>query len=208
MAAVYTELDDRLIKFITSQPLFFVATAPCLDESGMGGHVNVSPKGYRDTFAILDPLTVAYLDLTGSGAETIAHLRQNGRITIMFCSFDRAPKILRLYGTGRVIVPEDPSWPEFAAWFPAQDELGAGAGAGAGGGAGLGVGMDRGNHRAIIVTSIDRIADACGYAVPVMDLVEERDVLTRWAERRSAEDLVDYRIKHNSVSIDGLPALS
>jgi hypothetical protein len=85
MAGVYSELDERLVKFIARQPMFFVATAPCLDDSGAWGHVNVSPKGYRDTFAVLDPLTVAYLDLTGSGAETIAHLRQNGRITIMFC---------------------------------------------------------------------------------------------------------------------------
>ena len=103
MATVYPELDERLIAFIKSQPMFFVATAPCLDEAGDGGHVNVSPKGYRDTFAVLDPLSVAYLDLTGSGAETIAHLRQNGKITIMFCSFGRQPKILRLYGTGRTV---------------------------------------------------------------------------------------------------------
>src|SRR5215472_5943309 len=118
MAVVYSKLDERLVKFIARQPMFFVATAPCLDDSGAGGHVNVSPKGYRDTFAVLDPLTVAYLDLTGSGAETIAHLRQNGRITIMFCSFDRQPKILRLYGTGRAVLPADPAWGELASHFP------------------------------------------------------------------------------------------
>ena len=118
MATVYSELDERLIEFILKQPMFFVATAPCLDESGDGGHVNVSPKGYRDTFAIIDPQTVAYLDLTGSGAETIAHLRQNGRITVMFCSFDRQPKIVRIYGTGQVILPDDPRWPELAGHFP------------------------------------------------------------------------------------------
>jgi len=192
MAQVFAELDDRLIKFMAGQPMFFVATAPCLDPSGAGGHVNVSPKGYRDTFVVLDPMTVAYLDLTGSGAETIAHVRQNGRITIMFCSFDREPKILRLQGTGRVIVPEDADWTEFAVSFP---------------GTGPGTGMDRGSHRAIIVVSIDRIADSCGYAVPRMDLIEERDLLTRWAERKSADDLVAYRVKHNRSSIDGLPAL-
>lgn len=281
MAKVYSELDNRLINFISSQPMFFVATAPCLDESGFGGHVNVSPKGYRDTFAILDSLTVAYLDLTGSGAETIAHLRQNGRITIMFCSFDRTPKILRLYGTGQVILPDDPRWPEFAFYFPSDendinpecvlhDAGGANACRDGNGDADaprrpnavnhreklspldplgrrealsyrdelsrqgsanhpesvshqvgdgdrevdadrwgrFGTGMDRGNRRAIIVTSIDRISDSCGYAVPVMDLVEERDMLARWAERRSAENLLGYRIKHNSVSIDGLPGLS
>lgn len=193
MAAIYSELDERLITFITSQPMFFVATAPCLDESGGGGHVNVSPKGYRDTFTVIDSLTVAYLDLTGSGAETIAHLRQNGRITVMFCSFDRAPKIVRIYGTGRVALPGDADWAGLAARF--------------GNGPGSGTGTDRGNGRAIIVVSADRISDSCGYGVPIMELTEERDVLTRWSERRSAQDLADYRIKHNSVSIDGLPAL-
>jgi Pyridoxamine 5'-phosphate oxidase len=192
MAQVFAELDERLLKFIANQSMFFVATAPSLDESGAGGHVNVSPKGYRDTFAVLDPMRVAYLDLTGSGAETIAHLRQNGRITVMFCSFDREPKILRIYGTGHVVVPEDPTWKQFAACFPAT---------------GIGLGTDRCNRRAIIVVSIDRIADSCGYAVPRMDLIEERDLLTRWAERKSAEDLAAYRVKHNSTSIDGLPAL-
>jgi hypothetical protein len=192
MAQVFAELDERLIDFMARQPMFFVATAPCLDASGAGGHVNVSPKGYRDTFAVLDALTVAYLDLTGSGAETIAHLRQNGRITIMFCSFDREPKILRLQGTGRVVLPQDASWEEFAARFPRT---------------GIGIGMDPASHRAIIVVSIDRIADSCGYAVPRMNLVTERDLLTRWADRKSPEDLVAYRVKHNNLSIDGLPAL-
>jgi hypothetical protein len=194
MATVYPELDERLIAFIKNQPMFFVATAPCLDEAGDGGHVNVSPKGYRDTFAVVDPLTVAYLDLTGSGAETIAHLRQNGKITIMFCSFGRQPKILRLYGTGRTVLPADADWAEYAVRFGANP--------------GDGTGTDRGNQRAIIVVTIDRISDSCGYAVPVMELTEERDLLTRWSERRSPEDLAGYRVKHNSTSIDGLPALS
>jgi len=193
MAQVFTELNERLITFIASQPMFFVATAPCLDRSGAGGHVNVSPKGYRDTFVVLDPLTVAYLDLTGSGAETIAHLRQNGRITIMFCSFAREPKILRLHGAGDVIVPDDQRWEEFVARFPAS---------------GLGTGTDRGQRRAIIVVNIERIADSCGYAVPRMDLVTERDLLDRWAERQSPEGLVTYRAERNSMSIDGLPALA
>jgi hypothetical protein len=202
MAAVYSELDERLIKFINNQPMFFVATAPCLDSSGTGGHVNVSPKGYKDTFAILDPVTVAYLDLTGSGAETIAHLRQNGRITIMFCSFDRAPKIVRIQGTGEVIVPENPRWPSFAGYFPGLSDRSALRPV-----AGLANALDRGSHRAIIVVTADRISDSCGYSVPVMDLVEERDVLARWAERKSPEELAAYRLKNNSNSIDGLPAL-
>lgn len=198
MAAVYSELDQRLIEFIARQPMFFVATAPYLDNAGAGGHVNISPKGYRDTFAVLDPLTVAYLDLTGSGAESIAHLRQNGRITIMFCSFDHAPKILRIYGTGRVVLPADVDWDQLYACFsgPADGDV-----------TGLGTGMDPASHRAIIVVSIDRIADSCGYAVPRMDLIEERDLLIGWAERKSPEDLGAYRVKHNTVSIDGLPAL-
>jgi hypothetical protein len=191
MATVYPELDERLTKFIAAQPIFFVATAPCLTASGDGGHVNMSPKGYRDTFAILGPRAVAYLDLTGSGAETIAHLRQNGQITIMFCSFERAPKILRLYGTGRVVLPGYPDWPGLAARF--------------------GSGHDRcaelGSERAIIAVEVDRISDSCGYAVPIMDLREERDVLTQWSERRTPDGLAAYRAEKNSVSIDGLPAL-
>jgi Pyridoxamine 5'-phosphate oxidase len=119
MGKTYTGLDKRLAEFIRSQHLFFVATAP----SGADGHVNVSPKGYRDTFAVLGPKTVAYLDLTGSGAETIAHLRQNGRITLMFCSFGDAPKVLRIYGTGRPVLPADPDWPELAAQSPAAPAL-------------------------------------------------------------------------------------
>jgi hypothetical protein len=211
MGTVYSELDERLISFIRKQPMFFVATAPCLDSDGSGGHVNVSPKGYRDTFAVLGPLTVAYLDLTGSGAETIAHLRQNGTITIMFCSFDRQPKILRLYGTGRTVLPEDPDWAGYAVHFAADPGDGDGSGSSDGDGTGSsdghGTGTGRGNQRAIIVVTIDRISDSCGYAVPVMELTEERDLLTRWSERRSAEDLVAYRVKYNSASIDGLPAL-
>ena len=144
MGKTYAGLDDRLRQFIAVQPVFFVATAPSWTDAQDGGHVNLSPKGYRDTFAIIGPTTVAYLDLTGSGAETIAHLRQNGRITIMFCSFTETPKIVRLYGAGRVVLPGEPEWPALAAHFPATraglDGVGAdGAdGAGAGGAAGPG----------------------------------------------------------------------
>jgi Pyridoxamine 5'-phosphate oxidase len=166
MGKIYPALDDRLTKFISSQSVFFVATAPCLTPDGSGGHVNVSPKGYRDTFTVLGPHRVAYLDLTGSGAETIAHLRQNGQITIMFCSFDHETKILRLYGRGTVVLPGSAGWDELASCFPARlaDPIG--------------------NERAIVDVQVNRIADACGYAVPVMELAEERDVLTRWRRRR------------------------
>lgn len=190
---VYPELDGRLVEFIARQPMFFVATAPCLDTDGEGGHVNVSPKGYRDTFAVLDSRTVAYLDLTGSGAETIAHVRQNGRITLMFCSFDRAPKILRIYGTGRVVLPDDQDWAGLAPRFGALT---------AGDGRGSAV------NRAIIVVTVDRIADSCGYGVPLMELSAERDLLLRSSGRKSAEELAAYRVKHNSQSIDGIPALA
>lgn len=190
MGKVYTELDERLTKFIASQPVFFVATAPCLAPDGSGGHVNVSPKGYAGTFTVLDPTTVAYVDLTGSGAETIAHLRQNSRITIMFCSFDRQPKILRLYGTGRVVLPGTAEFEELSTHFPES-----------------GYGSRQDSQRSIIVADLDRIADSCGYAVPVMTLAEDRDVLVRSDERKSAAQLAAYRDEKNAVSIDGLPAL-
>jgi Pyridoxamine 5'-phosphate oxidase len=191
MGKVYPALDERLTKFIARQSVFFVATAPCLGPDGSGGHVNVSPKGHRDTFAVLGPHRVAYVDLTGSGAETIAHLRQNGQITIMFCSFDHETKIVRLYGRGTVVAPGSDGWAELAAHFPAE----------------AGLGTDRINTRAIIDVQVDRIADSCGYAVPVMELACERDVLTRWAEKKTPEELGAYRAEKNAVSIDGLPAL-
>jgi Pyridoxamine 5'-phosphate oxidase len=202
MGKVYPELDQRLRKFIASQPVFFVATAPCLTGDGSdgeggageGGHVNVSPKGYRDTFAILGPTQVAYLDLTGSGAETIAHLRQNGRITLMFCSFGHEAKIVRLYGTGRVVLPGDCDWDELAANFPRVADAEAAA--------------ERGSHRAIIVADLDRISDSCGYAVPVMELKQERSVLDQWAEKMTPAKFDAYRAEKNAVSIDGLPALA
>jgi Pyridoxamine 5'-phosphate oxidase len=191
MGKVYSRLDERLRKFIARQPMFFVATAPCLTAAGDGGHVNVSPKGYRDTFAVLGPLTVAYVDLTGSGSETIAHLRQNGRITIMFCSFGKQAKILRIYGRGRVVLPGSPDWPALAARFSLNGTQGA----------------NRRDRRAIIVVEADRIADSCGYAVPRMQLAEERGLLEDLAERKSPEELTAYRAEKNAVSIDGLPSL-
>jgi hypothetical protein len=191
MGKVYAELDERLRQFIVRQSVFFVATAPCLSADGEGGHVNVSPKGYRDTFAILGPRRVAYLDLTGSGAETIAHVRQNGQVTIMFCSFDRQAKILRLYGNGRIVLPGAPEWDELAANFPAT-----------------GYGSNAASQRAIIVVDLNRIADSCGYAVPIMELVDERDVLVRHDQRKTPDELSAYRADKNTVSIDGLPALS
>jgi Pyridoxamine 5'-phosphate oxidase len=191
MGKLYPELDERLRKFIDRQSVFFVATAPCLSAEGDGGHINLSPKGYRDTFAVLGPRQVAYVDLTGSGAETIAHLRQNGKITIMFCSFGRESKILRLYGTGRIVLPGAREWEDLLARFPAA-----------------GYGSNEASRRAIIVVDLDRVADSCGYAVPVMELAEERDVLVRHDQRKSEAELAAYRAEKNAVSIDGLPALT
>lgn len=179
MGRLYDELDDRLIEWIGQQHLFFVATAP----SGPDGHVNLSPKGH-DTFRVLDRSTVAYQDLTGSGIETVAHLRDNGRLTFMFCAFEGPPLILRLYGTGEVVDHEDPRYDELAAVFDAR--IGA---------------------RAVIRMRIDRIATSCGYSVPVMTYTEERDKLLRNAERRGREGLLDYRAENNTESIDGLPGL-
>ena len=195
MGKLYPALDEQLRKFIVSQSVFFVGTAPCLGPDGEGGHVNVSPKGYQDTFAVLGPLRVAYLDLTGSGAETIAHLRQNGRITIMFCSFDRTARIVRLYGRGRVVLPGQPEWDELAVSFRRLSPEALAADDAPGG------------ERSIIVVDLDRVADSCGYAVPVMELKGERDVLDRYNARKTEAELAAYRVDKNTVSIDGLPAL-
>jgi Pyridoxamine 5'-phosphate oxidase len=158
--------------------MFFVATAP-----SEGGRINLSPKGYRDTFAVLDDHTVAYLDLFGSGVETIAHLRDNGRITIMFCSFNRNSRILRLFGTGRTVRPDDAEFPLLAAYFG-----------------------KRAGTRAVIVIDVERIADACGYAVPNYELVDERPVLDAHLTKASDEKFASLADR-NRESIDGLPAL-
>lgn len=192
MGKVYPELDERLRNFISRQPVFFVATAPSVTTQGDGGHVNISPKGLKDTFAVLGPTTVAYVDLTGSGAETVAHLRNNGRITIMFCSFASQAKILRIYGRGRTVLPGDAEWPGIASRF---DPV-------------AGPGAQRHGTRAIIVVEVERIADSCGYGVPVMELSGERDLLDDWSGRRSDAELDMYRAENNAVSIDGLPALT
>ena len=180
---LYEAIDGRLREFLLAQPVFFVATAP----SGDRGHINVSPKGGMGCLAVLDEHRLAYLDYTGSGAETIAHLRENGRITLMLCAFNGPPKIVRLHGRGRVVVPEDADFPVLVARFPVEP------------GRGL---------RSVIEVAVERVSDSCGYQVPQMDYVGDRDLLDRWTERKSDEDLADYRRVHNRFSIDGLPALS
>jgi hypothetical protein len=180
MGKTYDAIADDLAAWVHAQHLFFVATAP----SGDGGHVNLSPKGL-DTFRILDPTTVAYLDLTGSGVETIAHLRENGRITLMVCAFEGPPRIVRLYGTGEVVLPGDAGWEQMRARFP-----------------------ERSGARAIIRAEIDRISSSCGFAVPFMELVGDRETLSQWSDRKSPEDLAAYQGEKNAVSIDGLPGLA
>jgi len=177
MGDVYEAIDDKLRRFIEAQHVFFVATAP------HEGHVNLSPKGL-DSFRVLGPRTVAYIDYIGSGAETIAHLRENGRITIMLCSFEGPPKILRLHGTGEVLEPKDPAFAELRPEFP--DEM---------------------RPRSIIRVDVERISDSCGYGVPVMTFEAERTLLRQWAEKKGDEKLEQYQIDMNAASIDGLPAL-
>jgi hypothetical protein len=179
VAKEFSRIDEALRDFIGEQAVFFVATAP-----SEGGRINLSPKGYRDTFAVLDEHTVAYLDLFGSGVETIAHLRDNGRITLMFCSFTRNSRILRLFGTGRVIRPDDA---EFADITPHFGDQHAGV-------------------RTIIVVDVERIADACGFAVPYYELVDERPVLDV-AHAKATDDKLASLVERNQRSIDGLPAL-
>lgn len=178
MGRTYDEIDERMATFLRAQHVFFVATAPDVD-----GFVNVSPKGL-DTFAITGPQSVAYLDLTGSGVETIAHLRQNGRITFLFCAFEGPPRIVRLYGRGRTVLAGDPEFATAASRFPTF--LGA---------------------RAVIDVTLDRIADSCGYAVPRYRYEGDRAQLIDWADNKGADGVVAYRSERNATSIDGLPAI-
>lgn len=179
MSKVYDGIDKRITDFILRQHLFFVATAPL----EAGGRVNVSPKGL-DTFRIIGPHRVAYLDLTGSGVETIAHLRQNGRIVLMFCAFEGKPLIVRLHGTGTVRVPGDSEFEELAPTFPEYPGI-----------------------RAVIDVDVTRVSDSCGFAVPFYEYAGERSKLIEWSEKKGEEGLVDYRVNKNTASIDGLAGL-
>jgi hypothetical protein len=179
MGKVYEVIDERSRALIEAQHLFFVATAP----SGSEGRVNLSPKGL-DTFRVLDEKTVAYLDFIGSGAETIAHLRDNGRIVLMFCAFEGPPKIVRLHGKGETVEPRDARFHELRARFPEAPGV-----------------------RSVIIVHVDRVSDSCGYAVPLYEYKGERDTLANWAEKKGEEGLAAYQRDKNKTSIDGLPAL-
>ena len=179
---VYDGIDDQLAGWLTSQPVFFVATAPLAED----GHVNVSPKGMAGTFAVFGPHRVGYLDYYGSGSETIAHLRENGRVTLMFAAFDGRPNIVRLYGTGRLVLTQDPEFPELRQAFGKQRTTA---------------------QRAIVMVELDRVSDSCGYAVPLMDFVADRTVLDLRQEKRGPAPYREYPETKNAESIDGLPAL-
>lgn len=177
MAKLYPEIIDQLSEFMAAQSVFFVASAPLSPE----GHVNLSPKGL-DTFRVLGPNRVAYLDLTGSGNETAAHLGENGRITFMFCAFEGRPRILRLFGRGHAVLPGSDDWADLVETFPEMPGV-----------------------RQIIVADIHRVHTSCGYGVPRLGPPQERDQLTRWAERKGEEGLAEYRREKNTSSIDGIP---
>ena len=179
---VHDGIAGRLRAFVEAQPVFFVATAP----AGADGHVNVSPKGMRGTFLVRGEHEVAYLDFHGSGSETIAHLRENGRITLMFCAFTGPPNIVRLHGRGGFTPVTDPDCPALVAEFPEPPDLHA--------------------VRGVVTVEVTRVSDSCGYSVPLMTYDGDRDLLLRAHERRDAAALAGYREQKNRTSIDGLPA--
>ncbi len=176
MAKVYDAISDDQRAFITAQQIFFVASAPL----SSAGHVNLSPKGL-DCLRVLTPNRVAYLDLTGSGNETSAHVRENGRITLMFCAFAGPPKILRLYGRGETVLPGSDQWADLSSLFGAYP-----------------------GARQIIIAEISRVQTSCGFAVPHYEYGGQRDTLLRWADAKGDDGLETYRCERNARSIDGL----
>jgi hypothetical protein len=189
MATIFERIDEHQREWIGRRELFFVATAPLAAD----GRVNCSPKGPMGTFRVLDDHTVAYLDMVGSGAETVAHLRENGRIVVMFCAFEGPPRILRLHGRGEVIAAEDPRFEDLYARadFDAPHDI-------------------EEARRAVILVEVERIADACGYGVPLMSYEGERVHAEKWAEKKlktgGESGIADYMAEKNTESIDGLPA--
>lgn len=179
MGKIFSEITPEIQEWIEKQKMFFVSTAPL----SSSGHVNCSPKGL-DSFRILSPTRVAYQDLTGSGVETIAHLRENRRITFMFCAFDGPPKIFRLYGKGEVVLPGDELFHVVHQHFPHR----------------IGI-------RSYIVTDLTRITDSCGYGVPQYEFKKDRDHMIKWAEHKGEPGVLEYQNEKNLQSIDGLSGL-
>ena len=180
MGRTYEAIDDELRAFIEAQHVFFVATAPLSGD----GHVNLSPKG-GDTLRVLDGRTIAWLDLTGSGVETLAHLRENGRIVLMWCAFEGLPNIVRVHGRGEAVVEGDPRFDDLVARFP-----------------------DLPGIRSVVVVEAERVSSSCGFGVPLMAFVADRDRLQVSHRKRGPEGMRRYRAEKNAVSIDGLPGFS
>ncbi len=185
MANVYDSIDADLARWIEAQPVFFVATAPLAAD----GLVNLSPKGTAGTFRVLDEHTFAYLDIIASGIETVAHLRENGRICVMLCAFDGKPNIVRLHGTGRAVLADDPGFDDAVAPF------------------GEAARERRAYLRGVVVVDVARVSDSCGYAVPKMALVAERETLDATWRSRDADRIARYKVERNATSLDGLPGL-
>ncbi|MGZ9929945.1 pyridoxamine 5'-phosphate oxidase family protein [Streptomyces sp. NC-S4] len=184
MGKLHDRIDGRLRAFIEAQPVFFTATAPLTGD----GHVNLSPKGRAGTLVVIDEQTLAYLDFGGSGAETIAHVRENGRITLMWCAFSGPPNIVRIHGEGEAVFRDDPRWSDLIALFGDADGPAA---------------------RAVILVRARRIADVCGYAVPLMEYQGERTLHAEYFGRKTDEEFAAYCEKNEFIgsSVDGLPAL-
>lgn len=182
MGKTFDGVSEDLGAWLVRQPVFFVATAPL----AVNGFVNCSPKGNRDEFVVVDPRRVAYLDQTGSGVETIAHLKENGRIVVMFCAFEGPPRIVRLHGTGRAISKDSPEFDTLAAAFPGAMGVGA---------------------RSVIVVEVERISDSCGYGVPLMSFDEHRPTMDQWSSRKGEVGIRDYWSEKNRESIDHLEGL-
>ncbi|MEZ4619877.1 MAG: pyridoxamine 5'-phosphate oxidase family protein [Caldilineaceae bacterium] len=180
MGKTYETIDEKLVTWVNEQQIFFVSTAPLADD----GLINCSPKGGAGTFTILDERTVAYLDFTGSGVETIAHIKENGRIVIMFCALSGPANIVRFHGKGEVIEQHHPDFAELRTRFP-----------------------DYPGVRSIIRINVERVSDSCGYGVPKYDYVGQRDTLQKHAEHLGPDGVRDYQINRNNRSLDGLPGV-
>jgi hypothetical protein len=183
MGKTYDAIDSAQAEWLVSQPVFFVSTAP-LDPQGS---VNCSPKGNRHEFVVLGERQVAYLDQTGSGIETIAHLQENGRIVIMFCAFSGPPRIVRLHGSGRAVPRDAPEFTQLAARFPDGGAVGV---------------------RSVIVVDVRRISDSCGYGVPFMAFEGHRPTMNQWSARKGPEGIRAYWAEKNTESIDGIEGLN
>lgn len=179
MGKAYTEIDDGMQRWMAKQQMFFVATAP-LDGNG---HVNCSPKGL-DSLRVLGPRTLGYVDLGGSGIETVAHVKENQRIVIMMCAFAGPPKIFRFYGRGSVVEPYDEGFADLLVQFPAQATV-----------------------RNFVIIEVEEIFDSCGYGVPNYAFLGQRESLTNYYDQQTEAEIVAYRRKKNSQSLDGLPGL-